>query len=403
MTAPLDGVRVVEIGNWNAVPSAAGVLADLGADVIKVEPPGGDPFRAISFRVIGYNFDFQTNYAFQLDNRGKRSITVALDQPGGPRLVRRLIAGADVFITNLIRERRVKYGLTFEDLRAVNPRLVALSFSGYGLRGPDADRMGFDYAAFWARSGAMGMLGEPPSPPPLCRPGQGDHTATLNMVAGVLAALRLRDMTGEAQHVEVTLQRTGVWTLASDVQAALVSNEQPPRHDRTAPSNPIWNTYQCADGRWLLLAMPQADVYWPNVCRAVRHEEWLEEDRYATLASRKEHTRELTPLLETAFAEHDLAWWGPQLDAHGVIWAPVQRLSDVIEDPQLREMQAFVPIEHPVYGRFETLNTPFAIEGSSVGPRGPAPEPGEHTFEVLAELGLGDAEIDRLAAGGVLG
>ena len=214
MTAPLAGIRVLEVANWLAAPAAGALLADLGADVIKVEPPGGDVFREFLLRSMGYTHDFATNYAFQLDNRGKRSVTVALDQPGGPELVRRLAARSDVFLTNLIQQRRLRYGLTWEDVRAASPRVVYASFSGYGTRGPDENRPGFDYAAFWARSGLMGLLGEPPSPPPLCRGGQGDHTTALNILAAVLAALRLRDQTNEAQHCEVTLQATGMWTLA---------------------------------------------------------------------------------------------------------------------------------------------------------------------------------------------
>jgi len=243
MTAPLSGIRVLEVANWLAAPAAGALLADLGADVIKVEPPGGDVFREFLLRSMGYAHEFATNYAFQLDNRGKRSVTVALDKPGGPELVRRLAAGSDVFLTNLIQGRRLRYGLSWEDVRAVNTRILYASFSGYGTRGPDENRPGFDYAAFWARSGLMGLLGEPPSPPPLCRGGQGDHTTALNILAAVLAALRLRDQTNEAQHVEVTLQGTGMWTLAGgDLQAALLRDARParlgdgpaPRHDGRA-------------------------------------------------------------------------------------------------------------------------------------------------------------------------
>ena len=200
MPAPLEGVRVIEVANWLAAPAAAALMRDLGADVIKIEPPEGDAYRGFLMGSMGYKHEFPGNYAFELDNRGKRSVTVALDKPGGPELVKRLAQDADVFLTNLVQTRREKYGLTYEDVRAVNPRCVFASFSGYGVRGPDRARPGFDYAAFWARSGLMGLLGEPPSPPPLCRGGQGDHTTALNILAAVLAALRLRDRTGDGQH-----------------------------------------------------------------------------------------------------------------------------------------------------------------------------------------------------------
>ena len=403
MTAPLTGIRVLEVANWLAAPAAGALLADLGADVIKVEPPGGDVFREFLLRSMGYTHDFATNYAFQLDNRGKRSVTVALDQPGGPELVRRLAARSDVFLTNLIQQRRLRYGLSWEDVSAVSPRVVYASFSGYGTRGPDENRPGFDYAAFWARSGLMGLLGEPPSPPPLCRGGQGDHTTALNILAAVLAALRLRDQTNQAQHVEVTLQGTGMWTLGSDLQAALIAREQPKRHERARPANPIWNSYQAGCGAWILLVMPQPDpVYWPRFCEMIGRPEWATDPRYRTLHGRRQHTLELTREIEARFAAHDLAHWAARLDQYGLIWAPVASLTDVIDDPQAREMGWFTTLEHPTLGRFETLDTPFKLYGADVGARGPAPEAGEHTFDVLAELGVSDEELARLATDGVI-
>jgi crotonobetainyl-CoA:carnitine CoA-transferase CaiB-like acyl-CoA transferase len=403
MTAPLAGIRVLEVANWLAAPAAGALLADLGADVIKVEPPGGDVYRAFLLRSMGYTHEFATNFAFQLDNRGKRSITVALDQPGGPALVRRLAARSDVFLTNLIQQRRVRYGLTWEDVRAASPRVIYASFSGYGTRGPDANRPGFDYAAFWARSGLMGLLGEPPSPPPLCRGGQGDHTTALNILAAVLAALRLRDQTGEAQHVEVTLQGTGMWTLGGDMQAALVAREQPARHERPRPANPIWNSYQAGCGNWILLVMPTPDPhYWPRFCEMIGSPEWAADPRYATLLDRRKNTALLTAEIEKRFAAHDLAHWAPLLDRYGMIWAPVAKLTDVIADPQAREMGWFTTLEHPTFGRFETLDTPFKIYGADVRARGPAPDAGAHTFDVLTELGVADDELAQLAADGVI-
>ena len=403
MTAPLEGVRVLEVANWLAAPSAAALMADLGADVVKVEPPGGEVYRGFILKGLGYDYEFATNYGFQLDNRGKRSVTIALDKPGGPELVRRMAATVDVFITNLLPDRCVMYGLTYDNLKAVNARVVYTHLSGYGAHGPDAGRPGFDYAAFWARSGLMGLLGEPPSPPPLCRGGQGDHTTALNILAAVLAALRLRDQTDAAQHVEVTLQATGIWTLGGDVQAALLARQQPRRHVRTAPANPIWNSYQCADGRWVLLVMPAPDPYWPRFCQAIGRPEWTTDERYDTLLKRLERTAELTPQIDAVFAEHDRAYWSAKLDEYGLIWAPVAELPEVVDDPQVHEMGWFTTIEHPEYGAFPTLDTPFRIHGAAIGARGPAPEAGEHTFEVLAALGIEGDELTELVTNGVVG
>ena len=403
MTAPLEGVRVLEVANWLAAPAAAALMADLGAEVIKVEPPEGDAFRSFAMGSMGYKHEFAGNYGFELDNRGKRSITVSLDKPGGPELVRRLAADTDVFITNLVQPRREKYGLSYEDVRAVNARLVYASFSGYGTRGPDLARPGFDFAAFWARSGLMSLLGEPPSPPPLCRGGQGDHTTALNIFAAVLAALRLRDRTGEGQHVEVTLQGTGMWTLAGDFAAALVARENPGRHTRTQPANPIWNSFRAKDDLWVLLVMPQPDPYWPKFCAAIGKPEWAKDARYDSLAKRRALSIDLTAQIDTIFAQQPRSHWAERLDANGLIWAPVATLTDVIDDPQVREMGWITPLESPTLGKFETLGTPFKMYGADIGPRGPAPSAGEHTFEVLTQLGLGDDELARLAEDGVIG
>ena len=403
MAAPLDGIRVVEVSNWLAAPAAAALMADMGADVIKVEPPTGDVFRGFVLRSLGYNHDFPTNVGFQLDNRGKRSIVVDLEKPGGPELVRKLAANCDIFLTNLVQRRRVKYGLTYEDIRAANRTAVYASFSGYGTRGPDEGRAGFDLAAFWAKSGIMGLLGEPDEAPPLCRGGQGDHTTALNILAAVLAALRMRDKTGEGQHCEITLQATGAWTIAGDYAAALLAKHQPPRISRKQPVTPMWNTYRTADGRWIMFVNPVPyPTAWPAFSRLVGREDW-DQDRYRDVMVLRADAPALVAECDAIFAGHDFAHWLPQLEASGLIWAPVATMDEMVDDPQMREMGWYTEIDSPLYGAFETLDTPFKIYGTDTGVRGPAPEPGEHTFDILGELGVEGDELDRLATSGVIG
>jgi crotonobetainyl-CoA:carnitine CoA-transferase CaiB-like acyl-CoA transferase len=401
MTAPLAGLRVVEVANWVAGPAACALFRDMGAEVLKIEPPAGDTLRLFSMRNLGYDTDLNT--AFQIDNRGKRSLVVDLEKPSARGVVERLVRDADVFLTNLTTPRREKYGLTFPALSAVNPRLVYTSLTGYGTTGPDQGRPGFDFAAFWARSGLMASLGEPPSAPPLCRGGQGDHTTALNLVLSTLLALRVRDQTGRAQYAEVSLYGTGMWTLASDLSAALITRTQPPRHDRTAPANPIWNTYRTAEGRWLLLVHPDSQPFWPRFCAAVAEPGWASDSRYDTPQKRQAASRELSAAISERFARHDFAYWARVLDAEKLIWAPVATLDEVVNCPQAHAIGAFAALEHPKEGRFETMAAPFALAGAEITPRGCAPELGAHSREALADAGFSADEIRALEREGVLG
>ena len=248
----------------------------------------------------------------------------------------------------------------------------------------------------------MSLIGEPDGPPMPCRPGQGDHATALNLLSGTLAALRLRDITGEGQRVEVTLQRTGAWTIGADVSAALIHGRQPARIDRVRPGNPLFNSYRTADDRWLMLVMPTADRFWPMACGALGREEWIGDPRYATLEDRAANTEDLTREIAASIRAEPLAIWTERFDVAGLTWAPVAELPEVIDDPQLDAMNAWATLESR-NGAFRTLNTPFEIAGAEVGPKRPAPETGEHTYEVLSEAGFGEDEIAQLAADGALG
>ncbi len=404
MVAPLEGIRVVEAANWLAAPSAAALMADLGADVIKIENPVGDPWRTTLMRGRNPDFDPKTDVdaPFELDNRGKRGVALSLEAPGASEVVKRMVAEADIFITNLTAPRIERYDLTWEALRQANPGLIYVVLTGYGTRGPDNAMTAFDYSAFWSRSGIMSLIGEPDGPPMPCRPGQGDHATSLNLLSGTLAALRLRDMTGEGQFVEVTLQRTGAWTIGADVSASLILQDQPQRIDRFQPGNPMFNSYETADGRWLMLVMPTPDRHWIPLCRALSQSEWMADERYSTLMGRMEHTDELTGAMRDVFLSRTLEEWLSLLNAESLTWSPVAELPEVIADPQLEAMNAWSEIDGPE-GSFRTLNTPFDIAGADVEPRGPAPKTGQHTHEVLQELGLTDDELADLAASGALG
>lgn len=399
MTAPLEGIRVLEVASWLAVPSCASLLADLGASVIKVEPPSGDAYRRLFAGLMGEDFVHPT---YQFDNRGKRGVCVDLEQPEGQALVHTLARDVDIFITNLTAERLKRYHLSDAEVHALAPNAIYAVLAGYGTTGPDSDRQAFDQTAFWARSGAMSIFGDRDDGPLISRGGYGDRTTALNLLSAILAALRLRDRTGEKQYVEVTLQRTGIWALASDVNAALYDRQQPAKTSRKAPGNPIWNSYQCADGRWLVMIMPMAMQYWPKFCHAIGRPEWITDDRFQNLLGLAEHGPAIVPELQAMFRGQNLEHWRTILDGAGLIWEPVAELPEVVDDPVLREAGAFSMVIHERGGAMEIVGTPFHIRDADVGVRGPAPDAGQHTREVFAEAGLSPADIDSLLARGVL-
>jgi crotonobetainyl-CoA:carnitine CoA-transferase CaiB-like acyl-CoA transferase len=396
---PLAGIRVIEVANWLAAPAGCALLADAGADVIKVETPGGEPYRAYRG---GGGVELDYNPYFELDNRGKRAITLNLDNPAARAIIYRLVGDSDVFVTNLLAKRRERYGLTYEDLKAQRPDLIFVSVTGYGSSGPDRDRAGYDYAAFWARSGIMNLLGEPDSPPPPQRPGMGDHTTALAVAGAVSMALFNRERTGKGEQIDVSLNNAGMWVLAIDVQTALTTNRGPERLSRRDVPNPIWNSYQTGDGRWIQLVMLVADIYWPKFCRAIDRPDLERDARFDSLADRMENRKELIALLDSIFAEKTLAEWAPLLDREGCIWAAAQTITETVEHPQTADRNAFTEIYHPTHGRIKLVDTPIKFAEARVTARGPAPELGQHTEEVLLEVGYSWDEIAQLRNSGVL-
>jgi formyl-CoA transferase len=397
MRAPLEGIRVVEIAHYVAVPAAGALLADLGADVVKVElPPRGEIYRRGRPKYTGYASDFPEGPGFHLDNRGKRSLVLDLTDPEARGALLRLIDGADVVTTNLLPGRRVKYGVDHETLLARKPSLIVAAVNGYGGRGEEADRPAFDYAAYWARSGMMDLMRDEGVPPSMLRPGVGDHAAASNLVIGILAALRLRDATGRGRYVEVSLLQTGLYILGCDTAMALVTREPIRRHDRRTAMNPLWNSYEVAGGRWLMLVMIDPTPYWPRLAEAVGRPEWLEDARFAEPFTRAHNAPALIAELDAEFAKLPLEAWRPRLDAAGLIWSPVQRVEEVLDDPQARAMGYFRTLEHPGFGPFETLAPPFSIEGVALGAARPCSDADADGEAVLREAGLDESEIAKL-------
>ncbi len=395
-SAPLADIRVVEVAHYVAVPAAGAVLADLGADVVKVELPIGEIYRRGRPSFAGYDSDFPENPPFHMDNRGKRSLALDLTRADAREVLVRVIEDADVFITNLLPGRRKKFGLDHETLRNRCPKLVFGAISGYGSDGAEADRPAFDYSAYWARTGMMDIMRDEGVAPSLQRPAVGDHAAAMNLVCAILVALRLREATGEGRCVDVSLLQTGYHILGTDISNALLTGQPPRRHDRRSASNPLWNSYPVADDRWLLLVMIDPDRYWPRLCAALDRLDLASDERFENAWARVENAAALIAELESTFAKRTLDEWTPILDAADLIWAPVRRVEEAIHDPQARATGMFYEIEHPTAGRFETVSTPFRIEGVELGARRAAPPLNADACDILREAGLSDEEIEAL-------
>jgi crotonobetainyl-CoA:carnitine CoA-transferase CaiB-like acyl-CoA transferase len=396
MAAPLSGIRVVELASFVAAPAAGALLADLGAEVIKVEVPWGEIYRHSIPKHAGFDSDFPLAPHFQMDNRGKRSVALDLALPEAVAALQKLVARADVFLTNMLPARLAKLGLDPEALRAQRPGLIVARLSGYGPVGPEANSPAFDYSTYWARTGFMDMLHEPDAPPAFQRPGMGDHSASLALVVGVLSALRQREAGGTGQIVDVALQHIGFYIVGNDAAMTLATGQTPPRHDRRAARNPLWNHYRTQDERWVFLVMVESDRYWPEFARALGLDE--NDPRFVNAVARFRNNTALIRLLDERFASKPLAAWKELLAKHRLIWAPVLTLAEAVNEEQAIAAGSFPTVSHPVAGDFRTVAPPLQMGGHSLHGTTLAPALSADTEAVLRESGVSDDEIALLVA-----
>jgi crotonobetainyl-CoA:carnitine CoA-transferase CaiB-like acyl-CoA transferase len=399
MSGPLEGVKVVELSLWVAGPSAAAILGDWGAEVIKIEPPTGDPFRGWTSALMG--IAPTTNPPFDLDNRGKRSIVVDLENEEGLAIARELIDGADVFVTNMRPRVLEQYGLTYEELSAANEALVYCQITGYGMEGDDRDRAAYDVGAFWSRAGVASGLTPAGKEIPQQRGGFGDHV-TGNAAAGAIcAALLARARTGKGQLVHTCLLRTGAYAMGWDLSLAMGLNIRIEGYDRFHGPNPLITCYEAGDKRWFWLLLLQADRHWPDLCRAIGREDLLTDERFAEITNRRAHGAQLVADLDEVFATKGLDEWGKLFDEHNVWWAPVQNVFELVSDPVARRAGVFVEAPGPE-GPQQVIATPADFLGTPIEPSAAVPELGQHTEEVLLELGRDWEEIVALKERGAI-
>jgi len=399
MAGPLEGIRIVELGFWVAGPATSGILGDWGASVIKIEPPPGDPMRGVLSTAVG--IDVPINPAFELDNRGKRSIVLDLKKEEGRAIAGELIEKADVFVTNLRASALAGFGLNYETLAARNPRLIYGAVTGYGTAGPDSDRAAYDIGAYWARGGVAAMLTPEGHEPPVQRGGMGDHTTAMTAAAAINAALVARERTGKGQYLETSLLRTGAYTVGWDLATRLrFGRLQPPSDRRNAP-NPIANSYRASCGKWFWLIGLQADRHWPDVCLAIEREDLIENERTKNIVRRRENAGYVVGLLDEIFAMRTRAEWAERFDGAGVWWAPVQDCDDLANDPQLRATGGVVSFES-AEGLPEQVATPVDFSGTPNAFATTAPELGQNTEEILLEMGEDWEKIAALKERGVI-
>ena len=392
---PLEGMTVLDVSSFIAAPAAAVVLGDYGADVIKVEPPGeGDPHRENV--KLPHLPQSAVNYPWHLDSRNKRSVAIDLKHAEGRPLLDKLIARADVLITNYPFPVRERLKLRYEDVAALNPRLVYASFSGYGEDGEDRNLPGFDTNAYFSRSGIVEAARYEGQPPSFGLPGQGDRASAMGFVAGILMALFQRERTGRGGQVASSLFANGIWANGVLAQAALVDSYIGPRPPRMQPRNAITNLYETRDGLWLQISAVREEKMWPALCRALGRPSLAEEPRFAVVASRRRHAAELAAIIAEIVASATRAEWQARLGAENVPNAAIASVAELPGDTQAVAARAIVPAD--IHDMPRTLAVPFQISGATPRTPGPGPALGEHTDAVLGGIGLSAAEIAELRA-----
>ena len=396
----LDGVRVLEVAEHGFVPSAAAILAEWGANVVKVERPTGDPLRQImAMGFVADTGDF--NFLFEQFNRNKRGVAIDLRTDEGRAALDKLIEWADVYITNFLPSARDKLRLNPDDIWAVNSRCVYAIGSGQGLKGPDADQGGFDAVSYWARGGLAHML--TPQGGQLVQPrgALGDAPGGAYLAGGVAAALFKRERTGEPTVVDVSLLGAAVWTLSNDLVPTTILGHEPPRHVAgKSLSSVLVGSFRTADERWLSLNMLDPDRHWAPACRALGLDELIDRPEYATAAQRQERAPELHPIFVERIASLTLAELKERLSAHDTIYSAIASPVEVIDDPQVHA-NGYMP-RHPNHPRARLSSSPMQFDGQGLEITRAAPGIGEHTDEVFHEIGVEMAEIRRLRAAGAL-
>jgi len=393
-----SGLKVIDFSSFVAGPSAAVILGDFGADVIKVEPPSGDTWR------VGNHVPPQPKsnepYQFHLANRNKRGLALDLKSPAAQQILERLVKWADVLIVNTPHVPRKKLKLEYADVVQWNPRVIYADLTGFGEKGPDADLPGFDITSYWARSGLLSMTRDAGAPPTWPVGGSGDNATAVGLYSAIVTALYHRERTGKGSYVTTSLLAEGVWSASVSIQAALSGAKFYGPHDRKNPANAALNVYRAADGTWFVLIISADKI--AAVAKAIGRADLLTDPRFSDPAKLAANRPQLTAILDEVFAAQPMAHWYEVFSGVHVTFGAVRGPEEVINDPQLRANDIIVPLEGAGSNVAATISSPIQVHGVSKVPAKRAPELGEHNDEILNELGFDAKAIESFRASGTV-
>ncbi len=396
----MEGVKVIEVAEHTFVPAAGMILADWGADVIKIERTsgGGDPGRNLPIPGSSAN---GFSMFFEAGNRGKRSVRLDLTQAAGREVLYRMVAGADVFITNLRSDARKKLGIEPDDLMKHNPKLIYARGTGYGIHGPMANDGGFDFPSSWCRSGSGYMQTQRDSFPP-SQPGSvGDLGGGATLAGAISAALFRRERTGKGAIVDNALYLFGIYLMSQSMVAASLGMKRTAGPAPDQAGNPLVNLYRTKDGRWINLCLLN-ESWWADLCRHLGREEWIGDPRFLNNKARFENSKVLNAAIQDVFGAEDYVVWLDRLKTLQGVWAPLQSPEEVIADGQALTNGFIAEVKAEDGRSYQAGVSPAQFDEAPIGALKAAPDYGAHTEAVLREMGLGDGEMEVLRAGGVV-
>jgi len=399
---PLEGIKVVELATFIAAPCTARFLADLGADVIKVEAPMGDPLRYTAANE-GRPLDQKENTSYDLENAGKRCIALNIKSPEGREVLEKLIADADVFITNNRQPSLIKNKLDYDTLHAKYPALVYGFISGYGEKGPDKDLPGFDFTAFYARGGILGPLRDKTSTPMLTVQGFGDHQVAMNLAAGILASLFKAKMTGEGDQVVVSLFHSAVWDVSLMLQSSQYGADSCKfPMERWENGNPLTMVYKTKDEQWLQIAMPQYDRHYPVFMQAAGHPEMVDNPKFYPQKNLYPNRKEFSEWISALFLTKDCDEWCKLLDAADIPYAVAQNWDTLLVDEQAWASDIFYEMQYSNGNKRTLVRPPVMFKENGLPEYNRGPYLAEHTEEILGQYGYTDEEISKMLADGAV-